>query len=372
MKKSKYVIEKKEYKNQIVSSCDKIKLESESILSDPNKVSIKYFDDKTSKIIKTIFNVCKNEPKFSMDGKKVNVSFCNNLESIIEPMIVELNTKIEKEKHLENIKLDLNIEETSMSTSTDRNIYPLNSTMHIRANLGSTIKNEKIIFEIFNSKRRLLLSQTIEPEKFEHPKLVGTGIFQADFKMNGDEWKVGDSYIARATHGSSYAEDLFTIDQRIPIIQSDKPAYTVGSDMILTVIDPDADMDNQIVEFVGDKKDSKITIESKYGKIDGYRLRETGNSTGIFQGVIGILGIRNNGTIIPQNFNGKIIDKIQGIGGEDGFIGGKRGDEITISYKNSTNVVSYPIRISKYGASIKMDQEKYHSADKVYITIVAP
>ena len=371
-KKSNDYTEREMHKEQIILSCNRIEQCSEITLSDPNKISSEFFNLDDLRTIKTILSVCKNKPKFSKDDKTVDVSFCNNLKNIIEPRIAELNTKIEKEKYPENIKLEKNTKEISMSTSADRNVYPLNSTMHIRANLGSIIKNKKIIFEIFNSKRRLLLSRTIDPEKNEHPELYGTGIFQTDFKMDGDEWKVGDSYIVRATHGSSYSENLFRIDQRIPIIQSDKPAYTIGSDMILTVIDPDADKDNEIVEFIGDKEDSKVTIESKYGKIDGYRLRETGDSEGIFQGVIGILGIRNNDTIIPQNVSGKIIDKIQGIGDEDGFIGGKRGDEITISYKNSTNVVSLPIFISKYGASVEIDQEEYRSTDKVCITIVAP
>ena len=389
-RKSKDYTEKKMHKDQIILSCNRIKQRAEITLNDPDKISLEFFDLDSCKTIKTILSVCKNKPEFSNDGKTVNVLFCDNLKNLIEARISELNTKIGKETHSENIKLEKNTKK--MLISADRNIYPLNSTMHIRAKLASVIKNKKIIFEIFNSKRRLLLSRTIDPEKNEHPELVGTNIFQADFKMDGDEWNIGDAYVVRATHGFLYVENLFTIDQRIPIIQSDKPTYTIGSDMILTVIDPDADKDNQIAEFVGDKDDSKVIIESKYGKIDGYRLKETGDSTGIFQGVIGILGIRNNGTVISQNFNGKIIDKIQGTGivdgfiggkrgddgfiggkrGDDGFIGGKRGDEITISYKNSTNVVYHSIFISNFGAIVKMDQEKYHPTDKVYITIVAP
>ena len=364
--------DKKTHKDQIIFSCGIIKQLSAKTLDDPSKISLEFFNFDTLGVIKTISSLCKNEPKFSENDKTVNVSFCSNLQNMIEPIIVELNEKIGKEVGSEQPQLEKNIEEVSMSVSSDRTVYPLNSIMHMRANLAFVIKGEKIIFEVFNSKRKLFLSQTIDPEKHDYPELAKANIFQACFKMEGDEWKVGETYIVRATHSSSYAEDPFIIDQRMPVIQSDKSVYIIGSGMILTVIDPDADKDNQVAEYVGDREDSKLIIESPYGKIEGYRLRETGDSTGIFQGIIGILGIRKNGTVIPQTFDGKIIDKIQGTGIDDGFIGGIRGDEITISYKNSTNVVSLSVFISDFGAVVEMDQKVYYPTDKVYLTIVAP
>ena len=363
---------KKTHKDKIIFSCGRIKQLSERTLDDPSKISPEFFNFDTLAVIKTISSLCKNEPKFSEDGKTANISFCSNLKNMIEPRIVELSEKIGKGVGSEQPQLETNIEEISISVSSDRTVYPLNSIMHMRTNLPSVIKGKKIIFEVFNSKRKLLLSQTIDPEKHNYPELAKANIFQACFKMEGDEWKVGETYIVRATHSSSYAEDSFIIDQRMPVIQSDQSVYIIGSDMILTVIDPDADKDNEVAEFVGDREDSKVIIESKYGKIDGYRLRETDDSTGIFQGIIGILGIRKNGTVIPQNFDGKIIDKIQGTGIEDGFIGGTRGDEITISYKNSTNVVSLSVFISDFGAVVEMDQKVYYPIDKVYLTIIAP
>ena len=372
-KKSKDHTEKKTCKEQIILSCNRIKEFSERTLDNPNKISLEFFNSDTIGMIKTISSICKQTPEFSKDGKTVNISFCNNLKSMIEPRIDELNEKIITDTGTKQLQLEANNEETSISVSSDRTVYPLNSTMHMRANISPIIKNKKIIFEVFNSKRKVLLSQTIDPEKYDHPKLVGTGIFQACFKMEGDEWRVGEAYIVRGTHGSSYAEDSFVIEQRVPVIQSDKSVYVIGSDMILTVIDPDADKDNEVAEFAGNREDSKVIIESEYSKIDGCKLMETGNSTGIFQVIIRIWGTKKNGAATtPQNFSGKIIDKIQGINTKNGFIGGKRGDKITISYKNSTNVVSMSVFISNFGATIEMDQKEYYQTDKVYITIVAP
>ena len=363
---------KKIHKEQIILSCNKIRRFSEETFDDPNKISSEFFDDDTIGIIKTISNTCKNKPEFNEDDKTINVTFCNNLKNMIEPRMVELNEKIGNQVGSIQPQLEERIGKISMFVSPGRTVYPLNSTMHMRAKIESIIKGEKIIFEIFNSKRKLLLSQTIDPEKNDYSDLAKENIFQACFQMEGSQWKEGETYIVRATYDDSYSERGFAVEKRTPVIQSDKSVYTVGSDMILTVIDPDADKDNNVAEFVGDRDDSKVTIESKYGKIDGYRLKETGDSTGIFQGVIGILGIRKNGSVIPQNFNGKIIDKIQGIGTDDRFIGGTPGDEITITYKNSSNIVSITISISDFSATIEMDQKTYAPTDKVYLTVVAP
>ena len=386
---------KKTCMEQIISSCNKIRRFSEETFDDPNKISLEFFDFDTIRMIKIISSLCKSKPEFNKDGKTANVAFCNNLKNMIEPEMIKLNKKIRDQVDSKQSQLEENIGKVSISVSSDRTIYPLNSTMHMRAKIGSIINNEEIIFEIFNSKRKLLLSQTIDPKKIDYSNLTKSNIFQACFQMKGKQWKEGESYIVRAvrsglmgimnrkqwkegesyivraTYDDSYSENMFTIDRRIPVIQSDKSVYRIGSDVILTVIDPDADKDNEIAEFVGDRNNSKVIIKSKYGKIDGYRLKETGDSTGIFQSIIGILGIRKNGSVIPQNFDGKIIDKIQGIGTDDGFIGGAPGDKITITYKNSSNIVSIPIYISDFGATIEMDQKKYAPTDKVHVTVAA-
>ena len=365
-------IEKYASKSQIMLSCKKIKELSEKVLDDQSKVSLEFFDSDTLEMIKDISKTCKKEPKFSEHDKTVNVSFYVVLKNRINARIVELNRKIEKKMSSEKIRLKKNVEEITMTVSTDRTVYPLNSIVHVYANPAFVIKEKKIIFELFNSKRKLLLSQIIDPENYKDSELAKANIFQACFKMEGEEWKAGERYIVRATHSSSYAEDGFTIDQRMPVIQSDKSGYMAGSDMILTVIDPDADKDSGKIEFVGDREDSKVIIESKYGKIDGYKLRETSDSTGIFQGIIGILRILRDGTVIPQKFGDETIDKIQGAGIDDGFIGGMPGDEITINYKNSANVVSLTVSTTDFGATIDMDKKTYRPTDKVYLTAVAP
>lgn len=356
------------YKDQIISDCDHIRSLSEKNLDDSTLISTEFFDLDTIGTLKTISAVCKNKLIFD-DENKFNASDCTTLRDMIQPWIDDLAKKLDVKPIPPTQPSD---DSVSISASVDRTVYPLDSIIHARANLGNVIKGKLITYEIFNSKRKLLMSQTLAPATYDDPHLVGSNIFQTNFRMKGKEWKIGNEYILRATHGSSYAEDSFLIDQRTPVVQSDKSVYIIGSDMIITVIDPDADKDNEIAEYVGDREDSKLVIESPYGKIDGYRLRETGDSTGIFQGIIGILGIRKNGTVIPQEFDGKLIDKIQGTGITDGFIGGIRGDELTATYTNKTGTAKLTFFISNFGATVELDQKVYQPSDKVYITVVAP
>lgn len=356
------------YKNQIISDCSHISLLSEEYLDDSTLISTEFFNFNTIKRLKTISAVCKNKPTFD-DENKVNVSYCTPLRDMIQPCIDDLAKKLNVKPIPPTQPSD---DSVSILVSVDRTVYPLDSIIHAQAELDNIIKGKLITYEIFNSKRKLLMSQTVDPATYDDSHLVGSNIFQTNFQMKGKEWKIGNEYILRATHGSSCAEDSFLIDQRIPVVQSDKSVYVIGSDMIITVIDPDADKDNQVAEYVGDREHSKLVIESPYGKIDGYRLRETGNSTGIFQGIIGILGIRKNGTVIPQKFDDKLIDKIQGTAIDDGFIGGIIGDELTATYTNKAGTTKHTFFISNFGATIELDQKVYQPSDKVYITVVAP
>lgn len=262
---------------------------------------------------------------------------------------------------------------TSMNVSTDRSIYPLDSIIHVSARIPSLIQGEKIFYRVFDSDQNLLLSQEIDPVTHDqHPELKCKGVYQASFRMQGNKWKINKEYMVTVTHDSISAKNFFSIEQTMPVLQSDKSVYMIGSDMIITVIDPDADKDNEVAEYAGDTKNSKLVIKSSHGKINGYRLKETGKSTGIFQGIIGILGIRKDDSVIPRKIDGKIIDKIQGTGINDGFIGGAPGEELTIVYTNNTGTTRMPFFISNFGAAVEMDKQTYKANDRVFLTVVAP
>ena len=357
---------KQKCKKQITSYHKQVHKLAEEKLDGSGIALLDFFDGDTVEKLKAISRICKNEPAF----KETNYLA---LQGLIQPLMDDLGMEIGISKTRDSkSKEKPEDKHTPISVSVDRTVYPLNSVVHVHTKLNKIIKEELITCEIFDSKEKLLATQTLDPATYDNPDLAGNNIFQADFRMVGEEWKIHEEYTVRATYGSSRSEDSFTIDQIMPVVQSDKSVYIAGGDMIITVIDPDADKDSKVVEYVGDREDSKLVIESHYGKIDGYRLRETGDSTGIFQGIIGILRVRRNGSVIPQEFDGKVIDKIQGTGIDNGFIAGARGDELTARYTSKSGTAELTFFISDFGTRVDLDKKVYRPSDKVLIAILAP
>lgn len=212
----------------------------------------------------------------------------------------------------------------SISASFDRTVYPLKSKLYVRVNCQDIIFGKNINLEILNSDSQLIDSKQIDPISHPDSELKQAGIYQESFKMNDSDWKVGETYTIRASHGNAIAESTCVVDERTPVIQTDNSVYPLGSVMILTVIDPDAVKDSQKPEFVGNSSESFLTISSSIGKLEGYKLKETGNSTGIFQGVIGF----------TKNL------KTQGIGTDDGYLQVKENDEIKIIYKRKSDITT--------------------------------
>ncbi|MGH9910654.1 MAG: hypothetical protein ACRD32_08435, partial [Nitrososphaerales archaeon] len=112
--------------------------------------------------------------------------------------------------------------------------------------------------------------------------------------------------------------DSATFDLRNGVLQSDKSVYIIGADMILTVIEPDWDRDNDGAETYDldaiewDSDAATVTMGNAGGQGAQFdpepsSLRETGDSTGIFQVVIEI----------PSTLNG---DKLE------------RGEEVVLEY----------------------------------------
>ena len=163
--------------------------------------------------------------------------------------------------------------------------------------------------------------------------------------------------------------DSATFDLRNGVLQSDKSVYIIGSDMILTLIEPDLDLDNDQAEtwdldlIEWDSDAATITMGDADGEGAAFdpeplNFRETGDSTGIFQIVIEI----------PEELEG---DKLE------------RGEEIVLEYTDwgpsgsdfvgdEDEDVNVTIFTSNFGATVELDQKVYTWTDKVYMTIVAP
>ena len=187
--------------------------------------------------------------------------------------------------------------------------------------------------------------------------------------LQGDILQVEYTDPADASGDINTVTDSATFDLRNGVLQSDKSVYIIGSDMILTLIEPDLDLDNDQAETYDldliewDSDAATITMGDADGegaKFDPEPLnfRETGDSTGIFQIVIEI----------PEILDGDSLE---------------RGEEIILEYTDwgpsgsdyvgdEDEDVNLTVYTSNFGATVELDQKVYSWTDKVYVTVVAP
>ena len=163
--------------------------------------------------------------------------------------------------------------------------------------------------------------------------------------------------------------DSATFDLRNAVLQSDKNSYLIGTDMILTLIEPDFDLDNDQAEtytldlIEWDSDAATVTMGSRGGEAGAFdpepdALRETGDSTGIFQTIVEI----------PEELEGDKLERNEVIVMEYTDWGPAGADYVG----DEDEDVTLEIVTSDFGATIELDQKVYTWTDKVYITIVAP
>jgi hypothetical protein len=199
-------------------------------------------------------------------------------------------------------------------------------------------------------------------------------VFAAGCVLQGDILTVTYSDIKDASGQAQTVTDSATFDLRNGVLQADKSVYLIGSDMILTLIEPDFDLDNDgaetytldLIEWDSDAQTTSMGPKSATGETGAYTsfdpepsaFRETGDSTGIFQVVIEI----------PESLNSVTLD---------------RGEKIDLEYTDwgpagadyvgqEDEDIGLTVYTSNFGATIELDQKVYTWTDKVYITIVAP
>ncbi|MDA8001304.1 MAG: hypothetical protein MPL62_08445 [Alphaproteobacteria bacterium] len=278
-----------------------------------------HLHDATYDTVSEISSWCKSRPNFASRNRVAGPGFYEKLRGDILAAAENLMGVFPEypEGH-------------AFMVSCDKSVYSAGSRIHVLANMPLAEPGAPIRFEIFDSKGRLMDVKIVNAGSTPLPD--PSGLHGAIFRMGGDRWRTREEYTVRATYGTRHVEDEFTIDKRTPVIQTDKEVYMEGGDMIITVIDPDSDRDSEVAEHVGDRPDSKLVIETNHGRIEGYRLVETGSSTGIFQGVVGILGVRDDGTVVPYDTADGPVKGTQGTGIDDGYIEASPGGRITLTY----------------------------------------
>ncbi len=204
---------------------------------------------------------------------------------------------------------------------------------------------------------------------FEEPITIGANNGPGGKILQGDILRVEYKDPTDASGEENTVTDSATFDLRNGVLQSDKSVYIIGSDMILTLIEPDLDLDSSqnetydldLIEW--DSSAATVSMGNAGGEITAFdpepsSLRETGPNTGIFQVVVEI----------PAELDDDALE---------------RGEEIELIYvdygpsgsafvgENSEDI-STTVFTSNFGATVEFDQKIYTWTDKVYMTIVAP
>ncbi len=185
----------------------------------------------------------------------------------------------------------------------------------------------------------------------------------------GDVLTVTYTDLNDASGSTQTVTDSSTFDLRNGVLQSDKSVYIIGSDMILTLVEPDLDLDSQTAETIPldvvewDSHAFKGTMGPLGGQTSAFDAQpgtfvETGKDTGIFQAVIKI----------PAELQNNLLE---------------RGEQIQLEYTDwgpagakvvgaNSQDIDLTIYTSNFGATVELDQKVYTWTDRVYITVVAP
>ena len=187
-----------------------------------------------------------------------------------------------------------------------------------------------------------------------------------DCILQGDILHVEYNDPSDASGSANTVTDSATFDLRNAVLQSDQTAYIIGSGMILTLIEPDLNLDSSATEtypltlLEWDSDAGTEMLNNTAFDATPSNLLETGTDTGIFQVVVEI----------PQEL-GDDDDKLE------------RGEEITLEYVDwspsgsdyvgdKDQSITTTVYTSNFGATIELDQRVYTWTDKVYVTVVAP
>ena len=210
--------------------------------------------------------------------------------------------------------------------------------------------------------------------EFEMSKVEECGSSDATVS-SGDVLQVQYEDTSDGSGSTSTVYDSSTFDLRTGSLSLDKDVYVLGSDMVVTLTDPDLNLDAgtiesytmNLIEWDSDADSSEAMGDTDNFTNNPSEIQETGEDTGVFQTVVTLpeTGLYPGGdtssTIQTIDFGEAVTLTYadQGLAGED-----QVGDD-------DLDVEAY-FSISNFGALIELDQAVYTWTDVVYFTITAP
>ncbi|MFP6577935.1 MAG: hypothetical protein VB736_04055, partial [Candidatus Nitrosopelagicus sp.] len=159
--------------------------------------------------------------------------------------------------------------------------------------------------------------------------------------------------------------DSATVDLRTGTISADKEVYVIGSDIVVTITDPDLNLDSdsaeaystKLAEWDSSAASSRLLSNTEFAA-NPSKFIETGSNTGVFQTVFTFPSSVNS-TDVEQGEEVTITYRDQGLSGKD---------EVHDDFSD----IETTIYASNFGAIVELDRAIYDWTDRVLITVTAP
>ena len=218
---------------------------------------------------------------------------------------------------------------------------------------------------------------------------IGSSVYELEFTLDeithcganmrtitsGDVFQVEYVDTADDAGVSTTVYDSSTFDLRTGSLSVDKDVYVLGSDVVITLTDPDLNLDSgtiesyalSMIEWDSDADSSELMNDTDNFAANPSKLQETGEDTGVFQSVVTIPqaslypggNTANTAVVIDYGEEVTLTYVDVGLSGEDNI----EDDRLDVEAYFS---------ISNFGALIELDKAVYNWTDTVYITITSP
>ncbi len=151
--------------------------------------------------------------------------------------------------------------------------------------------------------------------------------------------------------------------------------YSWMDKVLITVVAPDFNFDNKLVDEIGSKKEKKITIHTRNQILENYKLLETGADTGIFVGEVTLAGFPHDvdGNVRTGNEKGIDIASTDptGTGPSDGILPVEKEDGITIIFEIG-EILADSAQIQWNIGEIFWDEKIYPTSGEGTIRVIDP
>jgi hypothetical protein len=174
---------------------------------------------------------------------------------------------------------------------------------------------------------------------------------------------------------TSTVYDSSTFEMKTGSLSVDKDVYVLGSDMVVTLTDPDLNLDSgsveeyemSLIEWDSDADSSEFMNTTNNFTSNPSKIQETGEDTGVFQTVVtlptsGIYNDDSTSNTIQTIDYGEAVTLTY----VDVSISGETSTE-----DDTTDVEAY-FSISNFGAIVELNKAVYSWTELVLITITAP